>query len=283
MQDLLETTHFLTRVKVAPGAEGFFDGGSSEAKRAADLAAKLPVSALTRAWQMLLRGVLEVRDATRPIQAAEMALVRLAHATDLPPTDKLVRDLLGGGAQPQALPRARGEGKSEGAGLCASSPTPTLASKMGDRENAVAALAPKLQTEPVPHFRSLEELAAFAAQKGAPVLKVHIENDVHLIRLEPGRIEFRPSRRAPHSLAADLAQKLKEWTGARWVVSVSREAGAPTVAETRKAAAQAKLDAVAQEPMVRAVLDRFPGAEIVGVHDRARDMDTLSNSPEDLP
>src|SRR5579862_5053646 len=94
MQDLLEITHFLTRLKVAPDAQGFFDGGSGEAKRAAALAAELPISVLTRAWQMLLKGLFEVRDAVRPIAAAEMALVRLAYAADLPPTDKLVRDVL---------------------------------------------------------------------------------------------------------------------------------------------------------------------------------------------
>ncbi len=285
MQDLLEITHFLTRLKVAPNAEGFFDGGSAEAKRAAEMAAKLSVPALTRAWQMLLKGLLEVRDATRPIQAAEMALVRLAYAAELPPTDKLVRDLLDAGAHSgKSLSPSAGEGKGEGARPRASIPlTPTLSPKMAERENAAVAIAPKLQTEAVQHFRSLEELAAFAAQKGAPVLKVHIENDMHLIRLEPGRIEFRPTAKAPHTLAADLAQKLKDWTGVRWVVSVSREGGAPTLAEAKRAAAQAKLDSVAQEPLVRAVLDRFPGAEIVGVHDRPSDTQIASEiieSPE---
>ena len=106
MQDLLETTHFLTRVKVAPAAQGFFDGGSGEAKRAADLAAKLSVASLTRAWQILLKGLFEVRDATRPISACEMALIRLAYAAELPPTDKLVKDLLDGGAVP--APRGGG-------------------------------------------------------------------------------------------------------------------------------------------------------------------------------
>jgi DNA polymerase-3 subunit gamma/tau len=272
MQDLLETTHFLTRVKVAPGAEGFFDGGSAEARRAAGMAAKLPMPALTRAWQMLLKGLLEVRDATRPIQAAEMALLRLAYAADLPPTDKLVRDLMDDRSTPRTSPSPSDAGNFQGARPRASiSSTPALSAKMGERENAAAATAPTFETNAAPLFRSLEDLAAFAAQKGAPVLKVHIENDMHLIRLEPRRIEFRPTGKAPHTLAADLAQKLKDWTGMRWVVSVSREGGAPTIAEARKAAAQAKLDAIAQEPMVRAVLDRFPGAEIVGVHDRQAD------------
>ena len=107
MQDLLETTHFLTRVKVAPGAEGFFDGGSSEAQRAVLMAGKLSVASLTRAWQMLLKGLLEVRDAANPLPAAEMALVRLAYAADLPPTEQLVRHLRDAESSPaQASPPA---------------------------------------------------------------------------------------------------------------------------------------------------------------------------------
>ncbi|HWC63812.1 MAG TPA: DNA polymerase III subunit gamma/tau, partial [Rhizomicrobium sp.] len=106
MQDLLEITHFLTRVKVAPAAQGFFEGGSGEAKRAGELAGKLSVASLSRAWQMLLKGLFEVRDATRPILACEMALIRLSYASELPPADKLVRDILdnGGPPRPSAAP-----------------------------------------------------------------------------------------------------------------------------------------------------------------------------------
>ncbi len=113
-------------------------------------------------------------------------------------------------------------------------------------------------------------MAALAAANGAPILKVHIENDVHLVRLEPGQIEFRPGPRAPRTLAGDLAQKLKEWTATRWVVTVAREGGEPTLAERKKAQRAAKIEAVAQDPLVRAVLDRFPGAEIVAVRDAAQ-------------
>jgi DNA polymerase-3 subunit gamma/tau len=120
---------------------------------------------------------------------------------------------------------------------------------------------------PTPTLRSLEDLAALAQAKNAPVLKVHLENDVHLVSLEPGRLEFRPSARAPKTLAADLAQKLKDWTGMRWIVTLAREGGAPTLAEQKKAAKAARHERVLQEPLVRAVLDRFPGAEIVAVRD----------------
>jgi DNA polymerase-3 subunit gamma/tau len=254
MQDLLETVHFLTRLKVAPSAQGFFDGGSGEAKRAAELAAKLSVASLTRAWQILLKGLFEVRDATRPISACEMALIRLSYAAELPPTDKLVKDLLDGGA----VPAPRG-----GASAPASSPRAPVASGSAMRR----APQPMPQGAPTAVLRTLEDMVALAAAKNAPILKVALENYVHLVSLEPGRFEFRPHPRAPRTLAGDLQQKLKDWTGQRWTVSIASTGGAATLAEQKQAIKTARFDHAAQEPMVRAILDRFPGAEIVAVRD----------------
>jgi DNA polymerase-3 subunit gamma/tau len=257
MQDLLETTHFLTRLKVAPAAQGFFDGGSGEAKRAAELAAKLSVAALTRAWQIFLKGLFEVRDATRPISACEMVLIRLAYAAELPPTDKLVKDLLEGGSVPP--PRGAASAPS-------SSPRAPVASG-----SAMRAPSPQPQGAPTVSIRNLEDIVALAATHNAPILRVALENYVHLVHLEPGRMEFRPHARAPRTLAGDLQQKLRDWTGERWAISIASSGGAPTLAEQKQSAKTARFEAVAQQPMVRAVLDRFPGAEIVAVRDVVSD------------
>ena len=257
-QDLLETTHFLTRVKVAPAAQGFFDGGSGEAKRAAELAAKLSVASLTRAWQILLKGLFEVRDATRPISACEMVLIRLAHAAELPPTDKLVKDLMESGS----IPAPRGGGGA---------PAPSSSSRVPVASGAAMLArapmpAPSLNgSAPTAAIRTLEDIVALCEPRSE--LRVNLEHNVHLVHLEPGRIEIRPNSRAPRTLANDLQQKLRGVTGERWTVSIASQGGAPTLSEQKQAVKSARFEAVAQEPMVRAVLDRFPGAEIVAVRD----------------
>ena len=276
IQDLLETTHFLTRVKVAPGAEGFFDGGSAEAARAVTMAGKLTVSALTRAWQMLLKGLIEVRDAANPYPAAEMALVRLAHAADLPPTERLVRTLRDSEAAPAtpASPAARGQGS-----------VPPRAQSM-----ALPVEQPKLRQDEVPAplavasapaIRTLEDVVALAKENAARLLATQLETNVHLVSLERGRIQFRPNAQAPQTLAGDLAQRLRDWTGERWIVTLASEGGAPTIAEARLAAERAKKDAVSQEPFVRAVLDAFPGAEIIAVRDREQPESVTMPSDEE--
>jgi DNA polymerase III subunit gamma/tau len=263
MQDLLETTHFLTRLKVAPAAQGFFDGGSGEAKRAAELAAKLSVASLTRAWQILLKGLFEVRDATRPISACEMALIRLAYAAELPPTDKLVKDLLDGGAVP--APR----------GSAAAPSSPSRAPVASG--SAMRAPSPVPEGAPTASIRSLEDIVALCEPRSE--LRVNLEHNVHLVHLEPGRIEIRPNARAPRTLANDLQTKLRAATGERWTVSIAGQGGAPTLAEQKQSAKAARFEAVAQEPMVRAVLDRFPGAEIVAVRDAVA-LDVAASMPE---
>jgi DNA polymerase-3 subunit gamma/tau len=213
---------------------------------------------------MLLKGLIEVRDATRPIAALEMALIRVCYAADLPPTEKLVRDLLDARGPeanaPQGVspPSASTLGRPQGSGASGS------AMRAPQPHNVPT---PSSQNETAPALRGLEDIVALAAANHAPILRVHIENDVHLIRLESGLLEFRPGPRAPRKLAGDLQQKLNSWTGMRWSVSVAREGGAPTLAEQKKAAKAARMESVAQDPMVRAVLDRFPGAEIVAVRE----------------
>jgi DNA polymerase-3 subunit gamma/tau len=268
MQDLLETTHFLTRVKVAPGAEGFFDGGSAEAARAVTMAGKLSVASLARAWQMLLKGLMEVRDAANALPAAEMALVRLAYAAELPPTERLVRNLTEAEGVPASSPQAP---MPRGGGLAPR----TQALARPSEEPMRATPAPG---SPSMAIRTLEDIVALAKTKGARILERLLENDVHLVALEQGRIEFRPGVHAPKTLASDLAQRMRDWTGERWIVTLASEGGAPAIAESRAEAERAKKDAVSQQPFVRAVLDAFPGAEVVAVREKE---DLQSPAPSD--
>jgi DNA polymerase-3 subunit gamma/tau len=270
MQDLLETTHFLTRVKVAPGAEGFFDGGSAEAARAVTMAGKLSVASLARAWQMLLKGLMEVRDAANALPAAEMALVRLAYAAELPPTERLVRNLTEADGVPASSPQAP---MPRGGGL---GPR-TQALARPTEEPMRAAPAP---AAPSMAIRTLEDIVALAKTKGARILERLLENDVHLVALDQGRIEFRPGAHAPKTLASDLAQRMRDWTGERWIVTLASEGGAPAIAQSRAEAERAKKDAVTQQPFVRAVLDAFPGAEVVAVREK-EDMQSPAPSDEE--
>ena len=135
-----------------------------------------------------------------------------------------------------------------------------------------------MSAAPAVQLRNLEDIVALLETTSS--LKVNLEHNVHLVRMEQGRIEIRTTPRAPTTLASDLAQKLLSLTGQRWSVSIVRDGGGPTLAEQKKSAKAAKFESATQEPLVRAVLDRFPGAEIKEVR-RIADDDIAVALPDD--
>ena len=96
-------------------------------------------------------------------------------------------------------------------------------------------------------------------------LYAHLINDVHLVRFQPGQIALRLGANAPDTLAADLARCLGQWTGQRWVVAISNEDGQPSLADQAKTADEARRERVRRDPLVRALIEAFPGAEITAV------------------
>ncbi len=110
-----------------------------------------------------------------------------------------------------------------------------------------------------------EDLIALAAQKRDLAVKAALERDVRLVRCEDGRLDIALEPSAGKALVNDLARKFSQWTNRRWMVVVSAEPAQPTVrAQMEAQAAELKSD-VRAEPLVQAVLARFPGAEIVNV------------------
>jgi DNA polymerase-3 subunit gamma/tau len=269
--DLAELTHFVTRVKIVPSVAE--DPALIEVERARGraLADKLSMRVLARAWQMLLKGIAEVTSAARPLAAAEMVLVRIAYAADLPTPDEVIRALDGqdaearrpgnGGSvtQPTASARSSNAQPAPRPLAMPASSAPLLACETG------AAHAAAERMPEVPAIADFADLIALAAARRDVGMKLALERDVRLVRCEDGRLEVRLEPTAAKTLVNDLARKLSQWTGRPWVVVVSSEEGLPTLKAQEDARKAELRTGVRSDPLVQAVLARFPGAEIVEV------------------
>ncbi|MEE7455462.1 DNA polymerase III subunit gamma/tau [Methylorubrum populi] len=288
LSDLAGFTHLVTRLKLVPGAGADPTLSEAERLRGAHCAERLPVRALSRAWQILLKALPEVQAAPRPLAAAEMAIVRLAYAADLPTPDEALRRLRsdGAGAEGGAAnasrpipPRDGGSGAmmAREAGSAALQMVPSPQPRPALTSVPVTAAAPETAPRPAPaapagpRLGRFEDVVAQAEAARDIALKVALERDVHLVRFEEGRIEFRLAAGGRTSLANDLARALDAWTGRRWVVALSKEEGAPTLEQNTRQAEQTRHQNAAAHPLVREVLTRFPGAQIVDVRDKVPD------------
>ncbi|HYC16608.1 MAG TPA: DNA polymerase III subunit gamma/tau [Pseudolabrys sp.] len=272
LSDLAEFTHFVTRVKVVPAVADDVSLSEAERARGRAFAAQLSMRVLSRAWQMLLKGISEVQASGRPVAAAEMVLVRIAYAADLPTPDEVVRSL----GDTEAAP-ARPQGN--GGAAQTQSYAPRFEAPRGSPRSS-AAVSPRPADDPVARLDepaaaptlsigSFEELIALAADKRDIAAKMALERDVRLVRCEDGQLEIALESTAPKTLVHDLQRKLTGWTGKRWIVVVSKEQGAPTM-RAQAEAQQAEIErGVQSDPLVQAVLNRFPGAKIVGVTQNA--------------
>ncbi len=269
LSDLAELTHWLTRLKLVTDAADDLAMSETERSRGLEMAAKLPVRVLARTWQMLLKGLSEVQGASRPIAAAEMVLVRIAYVADLPGPEELVEQLKSGGA-PSRSPSPAPVAPTGGGGARAE-----LRSVMGGGRPEQS---PRVSYEEAPAvavqgpmLRRFEDVIALLAEKRDIKLKHTLETGARLVRFEPGRIELRLLDGTPGTVLSDLSERLKRWTGTLWVVSLSREEGAPTLHEQASTREQKLKDEARADPLVRAALATFPGAEIVDVRDVTAD------------
>ncbi|MBX3568236.1 MAG: DNA polymerase III subunit gamma/tau [Rhizobiaceae bacterium] len=295
LTDLADFTHLVTRLKYVPSAAGDASLTEDERRRGAAFAEVLSVRVLSRAWQMLLKGIPEVQSSSRPVAAAEMVLIRLAHAADLPTLDEALR-LLDDAGPSAVAPSAAGGRPPSAAGsprplasaaiaapaetprpaaIAVPSQAPVAASavavpKLVAAETAepqpiqLAAAPAELQPETVP-VRSLADIAALADAHRDLAFKVVLKRHVRLVRVEPGRLDVALTEESPRTLLTDLNAKLRQWTGRNWLVSVSREPGGPTLAEAEATRRENAFQDASSDPAVAAILARFPGSKIIDV------------------
>ncbi|MEO0912669.1 MAG: DNA polymerase III subunit gamma/tau [Pseudomonadota bacterium] len=251
LRDLAEVTHWISLVKISPEAAEDPTVNADERMRGLAMAEGLAMRVLARAWQMLLKALEEVAAAPNAMMAAEMAIIRLTHVADLPSPGDLVKKLQAN--PPATAAPVRGGGPS-GGGPSGSLPT-------GGGVQAVAGGGVTSVAEPGPFtpYATFEDVVRLIRARRDMKLLVEVEGGLRLVKYTPGRIEFSVTETAPADLAARLAGRLQEWTGARWGVTVVSDPGAPTIAETRAKDRSDKVGQAMAHPLVQAVMAAFPG------------------------
>ncbi|WP_306117428.1 MULTISPECIES: DNA polymerase III subunit gamma/tau [unclassified Roseitalea] len=290
LNDLAAFTHLVTRLRFIEGAADEDPSLSpDERERGRRFAASLSVTVLARAWQMLLKGIAECESAARPYAAGEMLLIRLAHAATLPTLDEALRKLDDAPSAPapaRQAPGASAPPPSEPVGSAPhaqAAPVSAVAMPQSPQGGAATAMrlvadgAPRPQSpasdpEPAPapappavRIESLQDLADLAERHRDPLMKVTIRKCVRLVSVEPGRLAVNVTEDAPPTLAGDLSRKLGDWTGTRWIVTISREPGGKTLEEDELDRRDALLADASRDPQVAAILKAFPGARVVDV------------------
>jgi DNA polymerase-3 subunit gamma/tau len=277
MGDLADFTNLVTRIKIVPAAADDVSLTPDERTRAPQLAQKLGMRALSRAWQILFKGIEEVKAAGNGLQAAEMVLVRLAYASELPSPDELIQKLQsspqGGGGGGASVPHRGPIGGGTPAARAYEAPRFGGSAVPAPQAQPVPAVSPQPGPVALANPRSYLELVALAGEKRDVLLKTALEQQMRPVSFRERSLQVELVEGADAGMVQVLAKRLREWTGQAWGVSVAaRATSGPTIRDV-KDQHQAKAEAAAvDDPLVKAILEMFPGSKV-----------TVKSAPEAIP
>ncbi|MDY6407770.1 MAG: DNA polymerase III subunit gamma/tau [Pseudomonadota bacterium] len=240
-EDLLQLTYWLTRVKITPDMANDITVPESERTRGKELAQKLSMASLTATWQLLMKGVAEVRTADSPIKALDMLIVRLAYLSDLPSPAQILEDI-----------------KKNG-----------IVSPLPHNTTPISPLpSPPKKTDlpPTPTQNSglsdWADLAKLARDKSERLLAFQIEHFIRPISFDQGLLTCTFTSDTPRDFGAHLTQFLSRETGMTWVIKTQVSGGGQTLHERKEAAQNALLSELKQTPVISSALTAFPGAKV---------------------
>jgi len=300
LSDMLELTHWLTRLKVVPDAGEDVVTSEAERQQGLDMATALSMPILTRTWQMLLKGLDEVRLAPSPLSAAEMVLVRMTYAAKLPTPGDMIKQLKNSSAGPSAPQGGAAGGTSRPS---TTSSAPQNGSPQASGSNAPRAFqvirshgqARILAQDPLPsspdqrevHIyepapQSFEAFVALFARHNEAAITFQLNDNVHLESFAPGRLDIRPKDQVPKNLTGQIIALLKEWTGENWVISLTNQQGDETLYEQEKETRRKLHARLRENSMIKAVFTQFPHAKISDISKKIDEFTGLDDGSADF-
>jgi DNA polymerase-3 subunit gamma/tau len=260
VQDLLALTHWLTRVKVVPSTAEDVTVSETERVRGKALAEKLSMASLTAAWQMLLKGVQEVRLSDSPINVLEMLIIRLAYLSEMPSPIQILDDI-------------KKNGKI--------TPTFVQATRVPEQRNVPEKINSPTPKEPEKPkecgIQNLEQVVALARQAGERVLAFQIENCMRPVEVKSGLIKCVLTPDSNRDIIAKTSQFLTKKTGINWIVQTQVSGGGQTLQEQKESKQNALLEELKKTPVVEAVLKSFTGAKI----EKVKPIKAKEETPDD--
>lgn len=270
LQDLLALVHVISRMTLSPGDDLGPSFSEHEKNSATALAGKLDIPSLGLAWQLLLKGLDEAKRAPDPLAAAEMVMIRLAHAASLPRPADLIRQ-----AEKEISTNAVSSSPTRSSSSAAmSAPISSGATALKMETATAPSLEPVMASaeptrlelvanNPLLELHEFEELLRLAEQKREPTLVHHLTQQIRIVSFEDGTMSYAQNPSLPANFIKDLTGFLKRSTGKDWKINVSTEPGAPTIAERKKEEYENARKAASEHPLIKDVMEAFPGSAMI--------------------
>ena len=256
--DMLDIIHLSTRINIIgeKNLDTFMNSIPDGEKAGILKISKISLPGLTRAWQILLKGIEEIRAAPNPDEAGSMILIRLAYSCNLPDPASLVKKIQASLEENKTTFNNSLEEKDDGK---------KNTSEIINDLQEINSIDNKTTLAEVNTFEDLVEIFKI---KGELLLHAQLLSCVHLISFEKGKLEISISGNTNNNIAKDTSKFLKNWTGEDWVISIVDDQGTETLDHKNERKAQEEIENTKNTPEMQKVLKAFPNAELKSVNDK---------------
>ena len=256
--DMLDIIHLSTRINIIGenNLDTFMNSIPDGEKAGILKISKISLPGLTRAWQILLKGIEEIRAAPNPDEAGSMILIRLAYSCNLPDPASLVKKIQASLEENKTIFNDSLEEKDDGK---------KNTSEIINDLQEINSIDNKTTLAEVNTFEDLVEIFKI---KGELLLHAQLLSCVHLISFEKGKLEISISGNTNNNIAKDISKFLKNWTGEDWVISIVDDQGTETLDHKNERKAQEEIENTKNTPEMQKVLKAFPNAELKSVNDK---------------
>ena len=256
--DMLDIIHLSTRINIIgeKNLDTFMNSIPDGEKAGILKISKISLPGLTRAWQILLKGIEEIRAAPNPDEAGSMMLIRLAYSCNLPDPASLVKKIQASLEENKTTFNDSLEEKDDGK---------KNTSEIINDLQEINSIDNKTTLAEVNTFEDLVEIFKI---KGELLLHAQLLSCVHLISFEKGKLEISISGNTNNNIAKDISKFLKNWTGEDWVISIVDDQGTETLDHKNERKAQEEIENTKNTPEMLKVLKAFPNAELKSVNDK---------------
>jgi DNA polymerase-3 subunit gamma/tau len=270
LQDMLEVIYLISRSKSFGKIENDLTVSESESDVILALSKNIDFSYISMIWQFILKGIEELSFVPNHFLSFQMLIMRLVHLKDLPSPEQVIEDALNSDTRAMSESTEKQDDFNEiKPGTIINKQTSAMTQiksivqeKAEDVDRNPKILEKKQEVGKLEIINSFEKLVEITNNKKEIELKFDLERNVRVVKFETGKIDISFNEKLSKNFVRSLTEKLKLWTGERWIISLSKETGKNTIFENKESYKKKLLQDALESEVYKKIKENFPDAEL---------------------
>ena len=270
LQDMLEVIYLISRSKSFGKIENDLTVSESESDVILALSKNIDFSYISMIWQFILKGIEELSFVPNHFLSFQMLIMRLVHLKDLPSPEQVIEDALNSDTRAMSESTEKQDDFNEikpGTIINKQTSAKTqiksiIQEKAEDIDRNPKILEKKQEVGKLEIINSFEKLIEITNNKKEIELKFDLERNVRVVKFETGKIDISFNEKLSKNFVRSLTEKLKLWTGERWIISLSKETGKNTIFENKEIYKKKLLQDALESEVYKKIKENFPDAEL---------------------